>query len=382
MTHQEIQELLPLYVLGGLDDESNRAVAGHLAETCEVCAPLFREWQEVVGLLPLGFIPDGPSPAVKARLMARVRQDLSPQKRAPWSQRWRSAWITLPLAAAAAFLLVIGGLRYQAVVRSLATQSQREASLAALLRQEQRKLAAHEAEIEQLTTQLHEQQRVAAERAQTLAQLEAALGEQRRLLTLREQELSRARAEKDESRMLAATYAREFAELRAEVQHQRDAVVGKEREIEDLRAALAQQRALVEASVREVAQVREALTRQQGVIEVLTTPGLQMGYLRRAKRGVAAQGHVLWNERKKAWLFYTFGLPPPPPGKEYQVWFMTEREGPVSAGLFVPDQTGTGSLLATPPSKLSGRITATAVTLEPAGGLPKPSGEMYLRGSL
>ncbi len=40
MTHQEIQELLPLYVLGGLDDESNKAVAGHLAEACEVCAPL------------------------------------------------------------------------------------------------------------------------------------------------------------------------------------------------------------------------------------------------------------------------------------------------------------------------------------------------------
>ncbi|MEW6298337.1 MAG: anti-sigma factor [Thermodesulfobacteriota bacterium] len=380
MTHREIQELLPLYVLGGLDDESGAAVVRHLAESCEACAAELREWQEVVGLLPLGLIPDGPSPAVKARLMARVRQDLSPQGRSP--RRWRSAWITLPLAAAAAFLLVIGGLRYQAVVRSLATQSEREASLAALLAQEQKRLAAREAEIEQLSAQLHEQRRVAAERAQTLARLEAALGEQRRLVTVREQELSRARAEKDESRALAATYARELAGLQAEVQRQRDAVAGKEREIEDLRAALARQRALVEASTREAARLREALTRQRGVIEVLTAPGLQVGYLRQAKRGIEAQGHVLWNERRKAWLFYTFGLPPPPPGKEYQVWFMTEREGPVSAGLFVPDQTGTGSLLTTPPSKLFGRITAAAVTLEPAGGLPKPSGEMYLRGSL
>jgi anti-sigma-K factor RskA len=115
---------------------------------------------------------------------------------------------------------------------------------------------------------------------------------------------------------------------------------------------------------------------------VLTSPGLRIGYLRKAKLGVSTQGHVLWNEQKKAWLFYSFNMPQPPPGKEYQVWFMTEREGPVSAGLFTPDNVGTGVVLAEPPSKFFGRIVAAAVTLEPAGGLPKPSGEMYLRGSL
>ena len=61
---------------------------------------------------------------------------------------------------------------------------------------------------------------------------------------------------------------------------------------------------------------------------------------------------------------------------------MTEKERPVSAGLFSPDQAGVGEVLAAPPSKLFGKINAVAVTLEPAGGLPKPSGEMYLRGSL
>jgi anti-sigma-K factor RskA len=75
-------------------------------------------------------------------------------------------------------------------------------------------------------------------------------------------------------------------------------------------------------------------------------------------------------------------MPPPPADKEYQGWFMTEREGPVSAGLFVPDQTGTGMVLAQSPSKFFGEISAAAVTLEPTGGLPKPSGAMYLRGSL
>ena len=382
MNHQEIQELLPLHVLGGLDDESTLTVERHLADPCDVCAAELREWQEVIGLIPLGFIPDGPRAAVKERLMTQVRQDHASRVIPFRPRRWRSSWITLPLAAAAALFLAIGGLQYQEAMQTAAEQATQTETLATLLAQEQEKLAGREAEIQQLSAQMKEQQMLTEEKTQALAQLEASLTEQRQLALLREQELARRQGEITQGRMTTTTYEREVADLRAEVTRQRETLVGKEREIQEIRAALAQQRLLVEASVREAEQVRDALARQRGVIEVLTAPGLNIEYLRRAKRGVEAQGHVLWNERRKTWLFYAFGLPQPPAGKEYQVWFMTEREGPVSAGLFVPDQTGTGSVLAAPPSKLFGKITATAVTLEPAGGLPKPSGEMYLRGSL
>jgi hypothetical protein len=194
--------------------------------------------------------------------------------------------------------------------------------------------------------------------------------------------LAQARSVSAGRQVAAAAYEREIAELRAELTRQRDAVASGERELQELRVTLERQRAVVAASTRETEQLRDALARQRGVIEILTSPDLQLDYLQRAKLGVATQGYVLWNERKKAWLFYAFGMPQPPPGKEYQVWFMTEREGPVSAGLFTPDQSGTGLVLAASPSKLFGKVTAAAVTLEPAGGLPKPSGEMYLRGSL
>ena len=38
MTHEEIKEQLPLYVLGGLDDETLAAIEQHLAESCDACA--------------------------------------------------------------------------------------------------------------------------------------------------------------------------------------------------------------------------------------------------------------------------------------------------------------------------------------------------------
>jgi anti-sigma-K factor RskA len=383
MNHQELKDLLPLYVLGGLEAEFVAAVEQHLAEACDSCTAELREWREVVGLIPLGVTPAGPRPAVKERLMARVQQDLGAKVIPFRPQRKRAVWVAVPLAAAAAVVLVTGGLRYQDAMRRAAEQTTRAETVAVLLAQAKEDLASREMEFQRLTAQLDAQQAATAEKAQAVARLEASLTEQRRLVSLREQELAHVQQSLGmEGKTVTAKYEREIAGLKADLIRQRDAAASNERELNELRVILTQQRALVEANERETTQLRDALARQRGVIEVLTAPGLRVGYLRQAKSGVPTEGHVLWNERKKAWLFYAFGMPPPPPGKEYQVWFMTEKEGPVSAGLFTPDQSGTGWVLATPPSKLFGDVKATAVTLEPAGGLQKPSGEMYLRGSL
>jgi anti-sigma-K factor RskA len=390
MNHQELKDLLPLYVLGGLDAESVTEIERHLAEPCDSCAAEMQEWQEVVGSIPLGVPQTGPSPQVKERLMSRVRQDLGVQVIPLPARRRRALWVTVPLAAAAAVLVVVGGLRYREAVELAAKQATRASAEAAraetigtLLAQAQDQLANREAELRRLTVRVDEQQATVAEKTRMVAQLETALAEQRQLVSLRDQELARLQQNlSTEGKTIAANYEREIASLKADLSRQRELVNSSEREVRELRLTVAQQRALAETSSQEAARLRDALSRQRGVIEVLTAPGLRISYLHQGKRGLPTEGHVLWNERKKAWLFYIFGVPPPPAGKEYQVWFMTDKEGPVSAGVFTPDANGTGWVLAASPSQLFGDIKAAAVTLEPAGGLPKPSGETYLRGTL
>lgn len=393
MNHEEIKEQLPLYVLGGLDEETAAVVVRHLAEPCDSCVAEAREWQEVVGLIPLGVTQTGPGDAVKERLMIRVRQDQGGKVLPLRQRRWRAAWVAIPLAAAAMAVLAIGLQRYQASVEYAARQAQQVDVVKSLLDQEQNKLAAREKDIEQLTTQANVQAKALEEKNAHLAQVESALRrqqaeveEQRKLVSLREQELLQARsagsAQQTQVSAQVAAYQQEIAALKVDLTKQRDLAAASEREVSELRATVEQQKTLVSASVQESEQLRAMVVRQRGIIEVLTSPGLHLERLQKAKLGVSSQGHVLWNERTKTWVFYAFNMPQPPPGKEYQVWFMTEKEGPVSAGLFTPDQSGTGVVLAKPPSKLYGEIVAAAVTLEPAGGLPKPSGEMYLRGSL
>ena len=66
-------------------------------------------------------------------------------------------------------------------------------------------------------------------------------------------------------------------------------------------------------------------------------------------------------------------------GKAYQLWAIAGGNAPVSAGVFTVDAAGTGSLAVRPLPGVA-VVNAFAVTLEPAGGLPAPSGEMYLLG--
>jgi anti-sigma-K factor RskA len=76
-------------------------------------------------------------------------------------------------------------------------------------------------------------------------------------------------------------------------------------------------------------------------------------------------------------------LPVPPPGRVYQVWLIgPSGASPVSAGLIGGDGPRRGMLIVPPPPGASGSTMTVAITDEPPGGLPAPSGSIRLVGSL
>lgn len=94
----------------------------------------------------------------------------------------------------------------------------------------------------------------------------------------------------------------------------------------------------------------------------------------------AAQAKLLWNPATRKGLLMTEGLPQPSEGNMYELWALSGGE-PMPAGLFTVDQQGRAQLHLS--SLPEGKTFDTfAVTLEPAGGLPKPSGPMYILGKL
>jgi anti-sigma-K factor RskA len=94
-----------------------------------------------------------------------------------------------------------------------------------------------------------------------------------------------------------------------------------------------------------------------------------------------ANAKVFWDMKTRQWTVYVFDLPAPPSDKDYQLWYVTTKEK-ISATVFRTDSLGRTSLKLTLPQDAAAGLVATAVTLEPKGGSPQPTGKFYLKASV
>ena len=135
------------------------------------------------------------------------------------------------------------------------------------------------------------------------------------------------------------------------------------------------------AGVREkIAVLQSDLAKQEEVIGFLTNPQVRVVSLAGLPASPNARGLLLWNADNRAGLFVATGLAQVPAEKIYELWALAGNE-PVPAGLFTLDQQGR-ALLKLSPLPADKSFDKFAVTVEPAGGVPKPTGAMHLLGSL
>lgn len=86
-------------------------------------------------------------------------------------------------------------------------------------------------------------------------------------------------------------------------------------------------------------------------------------------------GRALWTE-SGLMAFLATGLPPPPEGQTYQLWFVTPEAAPIPAALILPEAGGDATVTLQLPEGVT--PAAMAVTIEPAGGASQPTGDVYL----
>jgi anti-sigma-K factor RskA len=148
--------------------------------------------------------------------------------------------------------------------------------------------------------------------------------------------------------------------------------------VSNLEAQLAQAQAQVATSDRLIADARTVAFRAQNAMGVFAAPDVARIDLAGQPVAQMARARALWS-RQRGMVFTVSNLPPLPPGRVYQVWVVT-AQAPVSAGLLTPDGSGGGSVYFETPVDILPPV-AVAVTLEPAGGVPAPTGERYLIGT-
>jgi anti-sigma-K factor RskA len=104
--HEMIRNDLAEYAFGTLDPQERLQVDEHLSD-CDDCREALREYEVVVGLLPLGLPMSEPSPSARSALLARARAERP--RRTATRDLLHLPRLWLPVAAIAAALIIAAG---------------------------------------------------------------------------------------------------------------------------------------------------------------------------------------------------------------------------------------------------------------------------------
>ncbi|HLY36469.1 MAG TPA: anti-sigma factor [Candidatus Binatia bacterium] len=159
-------------------------------------------------------------------------------------------------------------------------------------------------------------------------------------------------------------------------------LAGMERQAAALRDQIAEQVRTVSDLRRQLDEQEHALTlvraesaEQAQTLALLGDPATSVVSLAGLDPSPAAKARLLWNTGRGG-LLVTADLPPAPGGKTYELWAIAGGK-PLPAGVFGVDASGRATVRVEPIAGVAA-IDVFAVTLEPAGGVPAPSGPMYL----
>lgn len=154
------------------------------------------------------------------------------------------------------------------------------------------------------------------------------------------------------------------------------ALWGRNRE---LKAELARLSQGLNSARGELMLARDESARVAEIKEIVTAPDAPVALLAGTPDAPGARARLFVDRRTGRAVLSAQGLPPAPDGKAYQLWYIAGGK-PQPGAVFKTDAAGRVVLSDRVPE--AGRdATIFAVTLEPAGGVPSPTGGMYLKGA-
>jgi anti-sigma-K factor RskA len=139
-------------------------------------------------------------------------------------------------------------------------------------------------------------------------------------------------------------------------------------------------RSKLEFQGKDLSALQVKFAKDKEMMDYVTNPNVDLVSLGSKMPHMDATGKLLWNKDTHKALFLVSNIPTLEKGKTYQLWVI-ENGKPVSMGVFDVDKQGKKMIeikLMPEPAK----PMQFAVTLEPAGGMPHPTGNTYLYGSL
>jgi len=333
MTHEELEEAVPLYAAGALDRAERQVLEAHLLSGCQSCHSALKDYQSVASLLPFGLSPTQAPRALKSKLMAALNQETlavdsllkEPGRPSLEPGEWMNHLfppitparsLSLPWAIGLVAVLLVSLVGYF--------------------------LWAYNVRVSEDTLKIQQLEAVVQEQSNKVAGL-------KRDLSLKDRTLS---------------------DLQVDIQRRiNDAM--------ELKGQLMEREVELETTREQLNAALRGKAPQDEFAALLRRPDAKVVSLAALDVAKGASAVLLYNPvTQKIWL-YSANLPECPTGTAYQLWAIDQK--PVSVGTFHIDAGEMAHLLVKrlPDFEKARRF---AVSLEPAGGRQQPSGPIYLMG--
>lgn len=129
----------------------------------------------------------------------------------------------------------------------------------------------------------------------------------------------------------------------------------------------------------DLAERQQQLQAREATLNAILEPGVELYQL--TSSGDPDPGiQLFWDRKRNSAIINGFRLKPLPTGKEYQLWFIKDGK-PVPSVTFRPEASGHARVERVP-VPTDGKVSAAAITVEPAGGSPQPTSPILLVGPL
>jgi len=124
---------------------------------------------------------------------------------------------------------------------------------------------------------------------------------------------------------------------------------------------------------------QKSLARRDLQARVLESEDVRMMFLGGKDPQPAARAKVFWSQKAGRGILVAGNLAPLPAGKQYELWVFSKGK-PVPAGMFDADASGRAMMESSDLASIAAAENF-AVTVEPRGGMPAPTGPIVLVGA-
>ena len=151
----------------------------------------------------------------------------------------------------------------------------------------------------------------------------------------------------------------------------------------NLSSQLGNKEEIINQQDAQISELRTEVQRKDELLSILESRTVEMVLMAGLEVNPEGYGKIIWDADKQQALLQVSNLPAVPSNKDYQLWIFKNNQ-PVSAGVFAVNDPQRDSFFKIEQMAESSKeaTSAFAVTLEPKGGVPQPTGQIYLSGNL